>query len=287
MRTYELKDSPSFTKIGFMINDICQYRCSYCVVKDSLVTKLVLVQGEKLVDAVIEFSKNFDDVRFFVSGGEPLMTVHTLRYFLNQVPTKNVVIGTNGLNARNMNAIIKEYPEIKFSVSVHVDEIQEAEMLRLLQYCTVNYQHIGNISVLLDYNATMPLHLEQYIKILSKMVPVKVIPKAVPNFDELIEQYGCFKYSSGTKVLIDGEELDANALYSKDNSTLGMKCDTTKEYFFDFYGNTASCGYALQDQGNLFTDPKSIIRTEPITCPKKYCSTAMIYTDKYTDKTAA
>lgn len=286
MKEFRFTKPSEQVKIGFMMTNVCNMRCEYCIVKDHLMPKKDIEQAKKLIDKVVEFGNFVGNPKFFVSGGEPFSHPELLEYFLDNecIDPKTVIIGTNGTLEKSIYRILNKY-DVKIGVSLHYKDLKPSQLERLKRFVLKNAHRVAFVQALPEYGEQLPANLIALMRIIKlHKVHTKIVPAFLgkERWEHDLHLLKEFPYSADTPMLIDGREADANELYRPENPTEGMFCDTTKEYYFSFYGDSTECGYTLRNKKNLFKDTfEDIRRTEPIICPMKYCSTSMAIVEKW------
>lgn len=158
-------------RIEIRLNEICNYNCPYCedLHKDTPYINIDFVNLEKVL-------KQFEDLQFFIFGGEPTLHPQLLELigFISHY-SNNIIIQTNGSKPKIINKIIAEYDDIKINYSLHTAHSTLKQFLK-----NINPKNLNEIAVM-DYPRTN-LDIYKKLKIIFKN-KVQYYPILPKNFN--------------------------------------------------------------------------------------------------------
>ncbi len=117
--------NPSMSYI--LLTDECNFRCKYCYIENALSSKRSFMnenQADNIIKIIKNNSKNIDKYKIIFYGGEPLLNIKILKYFVEQFEAINkdkfkFSIITNG--SLMNDEIAKYFKEHAFGISLSLD----------------------------------------------------------------------------------------------------------------------------------------------------------------------
>lgn len=292
-------DAPNTVVIDWLINNICNYKCSYCIPELNAGSNIE-TPSEEIFKYFSKLEAYFDgnDKILTISGGEPTLYKHFTQ-LINSICTnfKNwyVEILTNG--SRTLAWWEKFAQEntsknLRVNISFH-PEFADAD--HLVNVCKILHNKIDT-SVQLLY---LPEHKDKcnefYTKLINSELSLFVKYKSIKQFDEEGKTYD---YSTDDKtelskyfktridsaqwpvprnLIIDDEVKPFKHIYelvaSQKNSFKGMNCEIGNKRFYivpsgDVFGATCSTAQKI-NLGNMYKQTFTPIKNT--VCQNAWC----------------
>ena len=283
-------DYPNGMNIEWVVNNVCNYNCTYCDPELYSGTS-----GQPDYDAALDFFKYINDLEdrpilLNLTGGEPTLWPRIIA-FLKELP-KNIKtqITTNGSRTITWwKRLLRETCPNKVVISVHSD--------------TASIEHIQNLVELLHNKVQLTVLLilkdlvktKEYYKMLTEnnyncsvfVKPIRDKNGKVIDYNNNEKHLLHQKYSRGRKItdkvpthlVVDGEQKHyqyaLKMIADGENTFKGWKCDLGKTRLAIWHNGditTAMCSTAMNlKTGNIY-ERKYSLPIAPVTCQDDYCS---------------
>jgi MoaA/NifB/PqqE/SkfB family radical SAM enzyme len=259
--------------ITWLINEQCNFQCSYCLQKNEKTNSLSLINISKLTES-LQFIGS--DWIFHITGGEPFLERNIVDICTEIVKKHYLSINTN-LSTNNIIEFgnkVDPNRTLLINASVHISEREKRDVNLVSYIDKILFLQKKGFNVIAYYVVHPDLlkRITEDVLFLRQNGVKNVRLKAFKGFFE--GRYYPSSYGIDERKLFEVFDIDypEHRILDESSRYQGLLCKAgQKFYLMDRNGNLRRCTSLYKSYGNLF-DRSQVIDPKPKPCPIAYCS---------------